>query len=274
MRELTRKPLTWFKRRKNVRRKKRSEAESRALGEGMRDEGQIEPVLARPNGDLIAGYGRLDAAMLVDLNDLEVIITDEIEDEGSETLCAAQENWLRKDLDDLEKVDIVERLRTLYPNWLAKDLAEKLHVDPSTITRLISVSKVIPAVREKFEARAITLSHVYQFSQLDPQRQHELLPAALNGATREIIQQERHKRRNRKPRNGTKSAPRSSRTTITIPLPSGTKIVMSGQKLSLAEVIECLTSALDSAKKGLEDSLDSRAWESVMRARSKGVANV
>jgi ParB family transcriptional regulator, chromosome partitioning protein len=266
MRELTRRPTSWFQRRNNVRRTKRSEAESRALGEGMRDEGQIEPVVARPNGDLIAGYGRLDAAMLVGLKDLEVIITDEVEDEGAETLCAAQENWLRQDLGDVDKVYIVERLRTLYPNWLAKHLAERLHVDPSTITKLMSVSKVIPAVREAFEAGAITLSHVYQFSKLDPQQQHQLLPNAVNGATRETIEQEGRKRRN-----GTAPPVRSSR--IKIPLPSGATIVISGQCLSLGEVIECLSSVLESAKKGDKEKLDARTWQSVMRDRAKAVAN-
>jgi len=233
----------------------------------MRDQGQIEPVLARPDGTLIAGYGRLDAGLLVNLESLEVIVTDEIEDEGAKTLCAAQENWLRQDLSDVDKVHVVELLRFHYPKWLAKDLADKLHVDPSTITRLMSVSKVIPAAREAFEAGAITLSHVYQLSKLDPQQQHQLLPAALNGATREIIEQEGRKRRN-----GSAPAVRSSR--ITIPLQSGAKVVLSGQKLSLAEVIEVLSECLDSAKKGMREKLDARTWQSVMRDRSKAVGHV
>jgi ParB-like chromosome segregation protein Spo0J len=195
MRELTRKPLSWFRRGSNIRQKQRSEAESRQLGKSLRER-QLSPVWAMSDGTLLIGYGRLEAATLEGLESLDVVITDKAVTEVDVLAIQFQENMLRQDLSDFEKVCIVERLRALCPKLIAKDLAERLHVDPSTITRLMSASKVIPAAREAFEAGAITLSHVYELSKLGSQQQHELLPVAVNGGSREAISTEERRRRN------------------------------------------------------------------------------
>ena len=44
---------------------------------------------------------------------------------------------------------------------------------------------------------------------------------------------------------------------------------MSGKSLSLVEVIECLSTAIDAAKKGMKEKLDARTWQSVMRDKAK-----
>ena len=154
MREHTRKEFCWFKRGTNVRKKERSEAELRELGKGLRER-QLSPVWAKPDGTLLIGYGRLDAAFLEGLDGLDVVITDEPLTEADVLIIQAQENMLRQDLSDFDKVCMVERLRDLCPKLMAKDLAELLHVDPSTITRLLSASKVIPASRDALKGGAI-----------------------------------------------------------------------------------------------------------------------
>jgi DNA-directed RNA polymerase specialized sigma24 family protein/ParB-like chromosome segregation protein Spo0J len=195
MRELTRKPLSWFKRGSNIRQKQRSEAESRELGKSLRER-QLSPVWAMSDGTLLIGYGRLEAATLEGLASLDVVIIDGAATEVDAVAVQSQENMLRQDLSDFEKVCIVERLRALCPELMAKDLAECLRIDRSTITRLMSESKVIPAAREAFEAGAITLSHVYELSKLGSQQQHELLPVAVNGGSSEAISTEGRRRRN------------------------------------------------------------------------------
>ena len=176
--ESTRRPLPWFKRGTNIRSKQRSEAELRELGKGLREK-QLSPVWAKPDGTLLIGYGRLDAAMLEGVDALDVVITDEPLSEADVLIIQAQENLLRENLSDFDKVCLVERLRVLCPKLMAKDLADRLHVDPSTITRLMSASKVIPAAREALEAGAITVSHVYAMSKVSEQQQHDLLRLAL-----------------------------------------------------------------------------------------------
>lgn len=261
MQERTRRDLSFFKRGSNSRTKQRSEADLRALGKSLRER-QLSPVWATSDGTLLVGFGRVEAAELEQLDALDVVITDEPLSDADILLIQAQENMLRQDLSDYEKACIVERLRALCPKLMAKDIAERLHVDPSTVTRLMmSITKVIPAVREAFEAGAITLSHAYELSKLSTQQQHELLPVAVNGGTRDAISTERRKRRN-----GDVAATRLKRIKCAL---ANATVTVTGQSLSLAEVIECLTQCLDAAKKGLKDNLDARTWQSVMRDRAK-----
>ena len=69
------KPVSWFKVGPQAR-KHFEEAELRLLGESLKVK-QLQPVLARPDGTLIAGERRLRAAILVGLPELMVIISDE-----------------------------------------------------------------------------------------------------------------------------------------------------------------------------------------------------
>jgi ParB/RepB/Spo0J family partition protein len=258
VRELTRKPLSWFTRGNNIRQKQRSEAELRELGKSLRER-QLSPVWAKSDGTLLIGYGRLEAATLEKLEALDVVITDESLSEVDVVAIQSQENMLRQDLSDFEKVCIVERLRALCPKLMAKDLAERLHVDPSTITRLMSASKVIPAVREAFEAGAITLSHVYELSKLESQQQHELLPVAVNGASRDTISTEGRRRRNR---NG--SAVRLNR--VKCPLADAT-VIVTGNAIGLDEAIDAVLTAAKEMKRARDDGLDAKTAQAVWEKR-------
>jgi type IV secretory pathway TraG/TraD family ATPase VirD4 len=76
MPKLETKPLGWFKPDPNQPRKQFDEAELRLLGESLRKK-QLQPVLAKTDGTLVAGERRYRAAMLVGLASLQVIVTDE-----------------------------------------------------------------------------------------------------------------------------------------------------------------------------------------------------
>ena len=65
MATLTNKPLNWFKVARQAR-QHFDEAELRQLGESLKVK-QLQPVVARPDGLLIAGERRLRAARLVGL---------------------------------------------------------------------------------------------------------------------------------------------------------------------------------------------------------------
>lgn len=254
----TRKPLSFFKREKNVRKKERNEAELRELGKSLRER-QLSPVCAQSDGSLLVGYGRLDAALLEGLDGLDAVITDEPLSEADVLFIQAQENMLRRDLSDFEKVCAVERLRALCPKLMAKDLADRLHVDPSTITRLMSVSKVIPAAREALEAGAINISHVYAMSKASEQEQHALLRLALGGASREAIEAEGRKRRN-----GKGAVVRLS--SVRRPLPNAT-VIVSGQAIGLDEAIEAVVAAAKELKRAREEGLDAKTAQAVWQKR-------
>ena len=64
MAQLTTKPLSWFKTNPQVL-KTFDEAELRLLGESLRNK-QLQPVLLKPDGTIIAGKRRYRAAKLVE----------------------------------------------------------------------------------------------------------------------------------------------------------------------------------------------------------------
>ena len=258
MQDRTRKPLSWFKRGTNIRHKQRSEAELRELGKSLRER-QFSAVWAQPDGLLLIGYGRLAAAELEGLEALDVVITDEALTEIDVTVFQSQENMLRQDLSEFEKVCVVERLRALCPKLMAKDLAERLHVDPSTITRLMSASKVIPAAREALEAGAISISHIYAMSKVSEQEQHDLLRLALGGAFRDAIESEQRKRRN-----GNRSAVRLNR--VKCPLPNAT-VIVSGDAIGLDEAIDAVLSAAKEMKRTRDEGLDAKTAQAVWQKR-------
>jgi hypothetical protein len=109
---VTRKPLSWFTRRNNIRQKQRSEAELRELGKSLRER-QLCPIWAKSDKTLLIGYGRLEAATLEGLEALQIVITVESLSEFDVVAIQSQENMLRQDLSDSEKGCIVERLRAV-----------------------------------------------------------------------------------------------------------------------------------------------------------------
>jgi ParB family transcriptional regulator, chromosome partitioning protein len=264
MREHTRKELSWFKRGTNVRKKERSEADLRELGKSLRER-QLSPVWAMSDGTLLIGYGRLDAAVLEGLQALDVVVTDEALAEADVLIIQAQENILREDLSDFDRVCLVERLRELRPKLMAKDLADRLHVDPATITRLLSASKVIPAAREALEAGAITISHIYAMSKASEQEQHELLGLALGGASRDAIETEGRRRRN-----GNGSAARLNR--IRCPLAKAT-VIVSGEAIGLDDSIDAVLAAAKEMKRARDEGLDARTAQAVWQKRLKKAAS-
>src|SRR6187399_2572318 len=113
MTTLTNKPVSWFKVAPQVRRHF-EEADLRLLGESLKVK-QLQPVLAKPDGTLIAGERRLRAATLVGLPELQVIISDELLSETQIKVLQLTENLHRADLKDSEKWRACEELLRLNP---------------------------------------------------------------------------------------------------------------------------------------------------------------
>ena len=85
------------------------EAELRLLGESLKVK-QLQPVLARSDGTLIAGERRVRAASLVGLPELMVIISDEPLTDTQIKVFQLTENLHRADLRDSEKFRACEEL--------------------------------------------------------------------------------------------------------------------------------------------------------------------
>ena len=254
------KPLSWFKTNPQVR-KTFDPAELRPLGRSMRG-GQLQPLLAKADGTVIAGGRRLGAAKLEGLESLQVIITDEPLSDTQIKIIQLAENLHRADLTGHEKWLACSELMCINPRWQLKDLAEHLKFDQSYVTRLLSPSRCIPEAQEALAAGKIGISHCYSLSKADAKEQQRLLALALDGASRDQIEQQ-----GRKERNGSAPAVRLSRCKLS--LSSGVNVTVSGEELSLDELIDALGEAQKEAKKARDQSLDVKTFQAVMRDKAK-----
>lgn len=260
MRERFLKPVSWMKAGGNVR-KACGEKELRRLGESLKVR-QIQPVVCRPDGTLLAGQRRWRAAMLVGLTELEAIVTDEPLTEIEIKVMQLTENIHRADLSGFEKWEACCELMGLNPGWQAKDLAEHLLLDPSMVTRLLSPSKCILAVQEAFAKGSLGISDCYAISKAADEQQAELLALKLAGASRDRIEQQRRRHWNGSSRTVvlTRARPQSA---------TGIKLEISGEVDSLNDAIEWLRLVVTAATAARIRGLNLNEWAAEMGNQSK-----
>jgi ParB family transcriptional regulator, chromosome partitioning protein len=260
MSQLTTKPLSWFKTNPQVR-KTFDEAELRLLGESLRHK-QLQPVLARTDGTIIAGERRFRAAKLAGLPTLMVIVTDEPLTEAEIRAIQLTENIHRADLTGFEKWQACMELLELNPGWQGKDLAERLHLDPSSVTRLLSPSKCIQEAQDALRDGRIGISDAYALSKLPQADQPGLMALKLSGGSRDALEQA-----GRKKRAGSTPAVRASK--IRIMLTSGVTVTISGDDLSLDDAIEAVKETQKEMVKGRDQGLDAKTLQAVCRDKAK-----
>lgn len=260
MATLTQKPLSWFKVAPQARRHF-DEAELRSLGESLKVK-QLQPVLARLDGTLIAGERRFRAASLAGLATLDVVISEEPLTESQLRIFQLTENIHRADLRDSEKWRACEELVRLNPGWANRDLAAHLKLGESTVTKYLSPSRCILEVQQSLEAGRIGITAVYEISRAAADQQAELLQLKLSGTSRDGLADRVRKQKNQ-------SVPQVRVKRIACPLPSGASVVVSGEELSLDDLIEALGEAQKEARKAREQGLDAKTFSAVMKDKAK-----
>jgi ParB/RepB/Spo0J family partition protein len=265
MPEITRKPLSWLKVNPQVR-KTFDEESLRRLGESLKMR-QLQPVLAQPDGTVIAGERRLRAAQLVGLETLEVKIADRQLSDSETKLWQLTENMQREDLAGYEKWLACTEILAMNVDWHAKDLAEHLSLDPSSITRLLSASKTLGPVQDAFKEGKLGVSDVYAISKLPPADQLGLLALKLSGASRDALEEA-----GRKARSGPKPAAKLSRAQLV--LTSGIKIVVSGAAICIDSLLDAFADAARELRKAREQNLSVKTLEAVLKNKqSKGAVS-
>jgi len=260
MPQMTTKPLSWFKINPQVR-KTFDEGELRQLGESLKAK-QLQPVLAQPDGTLIAGERRYRAAKLVGLATLEVKIADEQLSESQVRVWQLTENMQRADLTGHEKWQGCAELMCMNPSWAMKDLAEHLRLDPSMVTKLLSPSKCIAEVQQALAEGKVGVTDCYAMSNLPDKEQAGLLALKLSGASRDAIVQASRKSRNH-------DAPAVRMSRVKCILPSGINVVVSGDGVSLDESIEALGEAVKEMKRARELGYTAKTFAAAMKDKAK-----
>ena len=122
--QVVNRPLSWFKIAPQAR-KRFHEDELRLLGESLKVK-QLQPVLAKSDGTLIAGERRYRAAVLVGLTHLLVLVADEPLSDSQFRVIQLSENIHRADLTPVERFQACEELLQLNPTWNLKELADRM----------------------------------------------------------------------------------------------------------------------------------------------------
>ena len=123
---LTKNLISFFKCDPNQPRKDFNEDELRSLGASMLTHGQIQPVLHRPDGTLIAGERRWQAAILVGMKELLGIQTDRVLSDTEIRLIQLAENIHRAELSGFERWSSCTEILCANASWDQKKLAEHL----------------------------------------------------------------------------------------------------------------------------------------------------
>ena len=117
------------------------------LMDSIKSKGVLEPILVRSKADrfeIIAGERRLIASKNIGLKEIPCIEMDVQQNEAME--IALIENLQRKDLDVFEEADGLNALIDLYA-YSHQEVSEKIGKARSTITEILSISKVPDKVR-------------------------------------------------------------------------------------------------------------------------------
>ena len=148
------------------------------------------PLLSKPDGTIIDGFRRYSAAKLDGKPErLDVIISDE-------PLTPAQVKEIqlvtalhRADLTPYEQFVGCTDWLSLNPQATAKDLAARIDRDPSTLVRVLSLSKCIKPVQQAAAEGKLGPSEWYAISKVPEAEQTAMLAARLAGASRDQLEE-------------------------------------------------------------------------------------
>jgi ParB family chromosome partitioning protein len=138
------------------------------LMESIKTKGVLEPILVRSKGtrfEIIAGERRYFASKNLGLKDIPCLQMEVNDQEAME--ISLIENLQRKDLDIFEEADGLKALINLY-DYSHQEIAERIGKSRSTITEIISVSRIPAELRQKIKAAGLTSrSTIIEIAKID-----------------------------------------------------------------------------------------------------------
>ena len=214
-----------------------------------------------PAGIVIAdGHCRLEAARILGLQEIPVIIFDHRPDEAELLATQLSIGIHRSALNPVDEYEAFARLAKL-KGWNASQLATHLTVSNSEITRVQAIGKLTPEERQLVRTGKISKSSAYALTRMTPERRTNFAAKAAAG---EVSRDELQEQARRKPANPTVKTARISLhqdgNLVTITTPDG---------IHLGGVIELLESLLKQGKKARSQGLDISTLVRMLRDRSR-----
>jgi ParB-like chromosome segregation protein Spo0J len=249
----------------NIRSDLGSEEEQRQLGASLRLR-QDEPLLILPDGTAVNGNRRLAAARLAGIKRLKCIVIDA----GTSPAEYRQIQWRcavhRKDISAYDKAVTIRDTKADFPALTNRQLADEvLNIDPALLTKNLTLFDCIAEVQEAAKAGLIGLTDWYAISKAPDQG--KALALALNGSTRDAIEQE-----SRRQRNGNGRAATVKASSIPLILESGIAVTFKGEGLTLAQAFDALTAIKQELKEAIDFDHDARTFAVLMKKRARELA--
>jgi ParB family transcriptional regulator, chromosome partitioning protein len=157
-----------------------TEGELTELEASLRANGLIQPIIVRPKGqgswELVAGERRLRAATRLGWTDIPAVVRD-FDDRAMLTL-ALVENLQRSDLNALEEAEGYQRLIDEF-GLTQQQVADAVGKDRSTITNLLRVLSLPPAIRAMVEKGLLSTGHARALLAIRDPRQQQALASEI-----------------------------------------------------------------------------------------------
>lgn len=228
----------------------------------------VHPVVVRPDLTIADGHRRVRGLKLLGETKLTVFVTDEDLTDEQLTEIGLVTALHRACLEPAEMVRAVAELARADPQLQNKALAARLDLDPSSVTRLLAVARCPVALAALEGGKVKGISEAYAVAKAPDGQKQGLLNLRANGATGHALgRAARDLARTQR----AASAVRLAR--VSVPLSTGTKVVVSGPEMDLETLIEALQSALESARRAAKESLDVKTFEKVARDKAKAGAS-
>jgi ParB family chromosome partitioning protein len=153
-----------------------TEAELSELEASLRANGLLQPITVRPKGkgkwELVAGERRLRAATRLGWTEIPAVVRN-FDDRAMLTL-ALVENLQRSDLNALEEAEGYQRLIDEF-GLTQQQVADAVGKDRTTITNLLRVLSLPPAIREMVEKGLLSTGHARALLAIRDARQQQEL---------------------------------------------------------------------------------------------------
>jgi ParB family chromosome partitioning protein len=157
------------------------------LATSIKDKGILEPLVVfktEKGYQLVAGFRRLQAAELANLDSVPVVIRDRANTKGENLELALIENILRQDLTPIEEAEAYEKLEKEFSKEVLQ-VAKLVGKDSSTIKNTVRLLKLPDAVRQDIQEARLTAGHgkallsLEEHPELLMQARNEILSRAL-----------------------------------------------------------------------------------------------
>lgn len=144
------------------------------LAASIRSQGVVQPIVVRPVSggkyEIIAGERRWRAAQMAGLHEIPAVIR-EVPDQAAIAM-ALIENIQREDLNPIEEAVALKRLQDEF-ELTHQQVADAVGRSRASVSNLIRLLQLDPAVREHLEAGAIEMGHARALLALSGETQRE-----------------------------------------------------------------------------------------------------